>query len=83
MILWSTRRHAGVFNIANRATRERLENEEIPFVLGTITQEPFDELGAAFINWGRQLVYIQVDDPLRNRLPISSGDIGRQRACPS
>ncbi len=66
LILWSTRRTLGVFNIANRATRERLEDEETPFVLGTIEQEPLQELGAAFANWGRQLVYVQVDDPLRN-----------------
>lgn len=65
-ILWSTRRNLGVFNIANRATRERLEDEETPFVLGTVEQEPLQELGAAFLNWGRQLVYVQVDDPLRN-----------------
>ena len=65
-ILWSNRRNFGVFNIGNRATRERLEHEETPFVLGTLEQEPLEELGAAFVNWGRQLVYIQVDDPLRN-----------------
>jgi putative flippase GtrA len=66
LILWSNRRNLGVFNIGNRATRERLENEETPFVLGTLEQEPLEELGAALLNWGRQLVYVQVDDPLRN-----------------
>ena len=66
LILWSTRRNAGVFNIANRATRERLEDEETSFVLGAVEQEPLEELEAAFLNWGKQLVYIQVDDPLRN-----------------
>lgn len=66
LILWSNRRNLGVFNIGNRPTRVRLEDEETAFVLGTLEQEPLKELGAAMLNWGRQLVYIQVDDPLRN-----------------
>ncbi|HUO21515.1 MAG TPA: GtrA family protein [Caulobacteraceae bacterium] len=66
LVLWSTRRNLGVFNIGNRPTRVRLENEESAFVLGTIEQEPLAELGAALSNWGRQLLFFQVDDPLRN-----------------
>jgi putative flippase GtrA len=66
LILWSNRRAYGVFNIANRATRVRLEDEETAFVLGVITHEPLAELGAALKNWGLQLVYVQVEDPLRN-----------------
>ena len=66
LILWSNRRNLGVFNIANRATRVRLEDEEPHFVLGVLEHEPLDELGAALGNWGRQLIYFEVDDPLRN-----------------
>jgi putative flippase GtrA len=66
LILWSNRRNLGVFNIANRATRVRLEDEESRFVLGVLEQEPFGELAAAMGNWGSQIVAYQVDDPLRN-----------------
>ena len=73
IVLWSNRRNLGVFNISNRATRVRLEDEETPFVVGTVAQEPLDELGAAFLNWGKQLVYVQVDDPLRNPAAFLAG----------
>ena len=73
IVLWSNRRNLGVFNISNRATRIRLENEETPFVVGTVAQEPLDEIGAAFLNWGKQLVYVQVDDPLRNPAAFLAG----------
>ncbi len=66
LVLWSNRRNLGVFNISNRATRVRLEDEEIQFVLGTLEQEPLGEFAAAMSNWGRQLIAFQVDDPLRN-----------------
>lgn len=66
LILWSNRRNLGVFNIANRATRVRLEDEETHFVAGVLEQEPFGELAAAMANWGSQIVAYQVDDPLRN-----------------
>ena len=73
IVLWSNRRTLGVFNISDRATRVRLEDEETPLVLGTVEQEPVDEIGAALLNWGRQLVYVQVDDPLRNPAAFLAG----------
>jgi putative flippase GtrA len=66
LILWSDRPNRGVFNIADRATRVRLEHEEPAFVMGVIAHEPIDQTLAALVNWGRQLVLVQVDDPLRN-----------------
>jgi putative flippase GtrA len=76
LILWSDRRKPlvyrglylgpGVFNIASRPERIQLENEEMRFVIGTLKFDPAGQALASLKDWGRQLVSIQVDDPLRN-----------------
>jgi putative flippase GtrA len=65
-ILWSSKKNLGVFNIASRATRVRLEKEEMRFVLGTILYDPIGQTVASLNDWGQQLIAYQVDDPLRN-----------------
>jgi putative flippase GtrA len=66
LILWSDRPKRGVFNIANFATRVRLEREEARFVLNTFLFDPVGQTLASLENWGEQFVAYQVDDPLRN-----------------
>lgn len=66
LILWSDRKKLGVFNIADFATRMRLEREELRFVIGTFLFDPLGQTLASLENWGEQLVAYQVDDPLRN-----------------
>jgi putative flippase GtrA len=66
LILWSDRKKLGVFNIADPATRRRLEAEETRFVVGTVKFDPVGQLTASLRNWGQQFIAFQVDDPLRN-----------------
>jgi putative flippase GtrA len=66
LLLWSDRPKRGVFNIADRPTRVRLEKEEMRFVLGTVLHDPLGQALASLKNWGEQFVSFQVDDPLRN-----------------
>ncbi len=66
LILWSDRKTLGVFNLADRPTRTRLEQEETRFVIGALKFDPVGVTLTALENWGDQLVSIQVDDPLRN-----------------
>jgi putative flippase GtrA len=66
LILWSDRKKLGVFNIADRATRVRLEQEETRFVIGTVKFDPVGQALASLQNWGEQFIAYQVDDPLRN-----------------
>jgi putative flippase GtrA len=65
-ILWSDRKKLGVFNIADRPTRLRLEAEEMRFVVGTVLFDPLGQAWASLHNWFDQAVAYQVDDPLRN-----------------
>lgn len=65
-LLWSDRPKLGVFNIATRADRVRLETEEMRFVAGTVMYDPAGQIGASLWDWGQQLVSYQVVDPLRN-----------------
>ena len=64
-ILWSAEKGVGVFNRANYEDRVTMEEQEVPFVLATVAYDPLGELGAAFRNWGEQLVSVWVEDPLR------------------
>lgn len=66
LILWSDRKKLGVFNLASRADRIRLEAQEMSFVIGTLAYDPVGQTLASLANWGQQLVAYQVDDPLRN-----------------
>ena len=66
LILWSDRPKLGVFNVASRADRVRLEAQEMTFVIGTIKFDPLGQAMASLSDWGEQLVAYQVDDPLRN-----------------
>lgn len=66
LILWSNRKNLGVFNIADFASRQRLEREEMRFVLGVVSYDPVGQGLASMKNWGEQLFAVQVDDPLRN-----------------
>ncbi len=64
-ILWSAEKGVGVFNRSNYEDRVAMEKQEVSFVLATIAYDPMGELGAAFRNWGQQLVSVWVEDPLR------------------
>ena len=66
LILWSDKKKYGVFNVANLATRVRLEREEMRFVTGVMKFDPLGQTWASLQNWGEQFVAYQVDDPLRN-----------------
>jgi putative flippase GtrA len=66
LILWSDRKKLGVFNIADLKTRQKLEAQEMRFVIGTVKYDPVGQLWASLNNWGQQFIAFQVDDPLRN-----------------
>ena len=66
LILWSDRPKLGVFNLASRPDRIRLEAQEMKFVIGTLRFDPVGQTLASLSNWGQQLVAYQVVDPLRN-----------------
>jgi putative flippase GtrA len=66
LILWSDRKTLGVFNNASRSERVGLEAEEMRFVLGALRYDPAGVALASLSDWGRQLIAIQVDDPLRD-----------------
>ena len=66
LLLWSDRPKFGVFNIADRPTRVKLEQQEVRFVIGTVKYNPVGQFLASMKNWGLQFVAFQVDDPLRN-----------------
>ena len=65
-ILWSDDPAKGIFNSADYHARVRLEHEERGFVLHALAYDPLGEVGAAFRNWGRQLVTVGYDEPLRD-----------------
>ena len=65
-ILWSDDPATGIFNSAEYHTRVKLEREEHAFVLHALAYEPLREAGAALANWGRQLVSIGYEEPLRD-----------------
>ncbi len=65
-ILWSDDPAKGIFNSADYHARVRLEHEERGFVLHALAYDPLGEVAAAFRNWGRQLVTVGYDEPLRD-----------------
>ncbi len=65
-ILWSDDPGTGIFNSADYHTRLKLEREERGFVLHAVAYDPVREVGAALKNWGRQLVTVGYDEPLRD-----------------
>ena len=65
-ILWSNNPKLGVFNLSDGPTRERLEREELGFVIGTLKFDPIGQSWASLQNWAEQFFTYQVDDPLRN-----------------
>ena len=65
-ILWSDDPAKGIFNSADYHARVRLEHEERGFFLHALAYDPLGEMAAAFRNWGRQLVTVGYDEPLRD-----------------
>ena len=65
-ILWSDDPAKGIFNSADYHARVRLEHEERGFVLHALAYDPLGEVAAAARNWGRQLVTVGYDEPLRD-----------------
>ena len=65
-ILWSDLPNRGVFLLADYATRIRLEDEELRFVLGTVAADPWGQARASAANWARQLTMTGVDDVVRD-----------------
>ncbi len=65
-ILWSDDPAKGIFNSADYHARVKLEHEERGFVLHALAYDPLGEVGAAFRNWGKQLVTVGYDEPLRD-----------------
>ncbi len=65
-ILWSDDPAKGIFNSADYHARVRLEHEERGFVLHALAYDPLGEMAAAIRNWGRQLVTVGYDEPLRD-----------------
>ena len=65
-ILWSDDPATGIFNSADYHVRLKLEREEHAFVLHSLAYEPLREVGAALANWGRQLVSVGYEEPLRD-----------------
>jgi len=65
-ILWSDLPNRGVFLMADYATRVRLEDEELGFVLGTIADDPVGQIRVSAQNWARQLTMVGVDDVVRD-----------------
>lgn len=92
-ILWSDEPTRGIFNIADFHTRQRLEHEELGFVLGAVAHDPIREARAALGNWGAQLADIGLDEPLRDqgyylrdpywRTTTLPGLIRRAKPCPA
>jgi putative flippase GtrA len=66
LILWSTAKNRGVFNLSDRPGRIALEAEEMRFVVGVMKYDPVGQTLASLRDWGEQLIDFQVDDPLRN-----------------
>lgn len=65
-VLWSDLPATGVFMLSTYATRVKLEEQEARFVFGTLAYAPGAQFVASLRNWGRQLVLVQVDDPIRD-----------------
>ena len=65
-ILWSDDPAKGIFNSADYHARVRLEHEERGFVLHALAYDPLGEVAAAARNWGKQLVTVGYDEPLRD-----------------
>ena len=65
-ILWSDDPAKGIFNSADYHARVRLEHEERGFVLHALAYDPLGEVAAAFRNWGKQLLTVGYDEPLRD-----------------
>lgn len=65
-ILWSDLPGTGVFMLSTYATRVRIEEQEARFIVGTLMYAPGAQLIASLRNWGRQLILVQVDDPIRD-----------------
>lgn len=65
-VLWSDLPKTGVFMLSDYPTRVRLEEQEARFVLGTIAFAPGAQLVASLRNWGKQLILVYVDDPVRD-----------------
>jgi putative flippase GtrA len=82
LILWSDRKHLGVFNIASWTERDGLEAEEMRFVLGTLRYDPVGQTLASLSDWGQQLIAYQVDDPLRNPNAYLRGTYWRTTMLP-
>ena len=57
----------GIWQTASPATRERLRQEEIPFVLATLRAYPREELRISAINFWRQLTTFDLGDYGPNR----------------
>ena len=66
LILWSDRPNVGVFNAANWAQRERMEAEEMRFVIAAVKLDPLGQIKASLGNWGQQILAYRVDDPLQD-----------------
>ena len=82
LILWSDRKTLGVFNLGSRPERDRLESEEMKFVLGVLKYDPVGQTLASLSDWGQQLVSIQVDDPLRDPAAYLRGRYWRTTILP-
>ena len=65
-VLWSDLPTTGVFLIANYAARVQLELDEPRFVLGTLAYAPWGQFKASATNWWKQLLLVEVDDPVRD-----------------
>jgi putative flippase GtrA len=81
-ILWSNRKKTGVFNIADRPTRQRLEQEETRFVIGAIEYDPAGQILHSIQDWGMQFISYQVDDPLRDPAVYLRGRYWKTTAIP-
>ncbi len=65
-ILWSDDPAKGIFNSADYHARVKLEHEERGFVLHALAYDPLGEVVAAARNWGKQLVTVGYEEPLRD-----------------
>jgi len=65
-ILWSGDKSRGVFGQSSAAERVRIDAEQTRFVIAAVLSDPLGELRAASANFGRALVQVQLEDPLRD-----------------